>query len=341
MLDAPQPLVPRGAAYYPVPNGAPTRHYAFLLLSDFTLLAFSAAIDAFRIANQLSQKPLYRWTVLSEDGAPVRSSCGVSIGVDGGLTPLSRETTLFVCSGNLNGRQASSSTLAFVNRHHRFGGAVGGLCTGAVTLARAGLLVGRAFTLHWENQPGFSELFPDLLPTPRKFEIDGRVLTCGGGAAATDLALAIIAQDHGREFATIVSDMCLRRADVGPDQSQRTSLGAVLHTRNPRLISIVRLMVENFEAPLSMEDLAGEAGYTRRHLERLFQLCLGESPGQFYRNLRLDHARSLLTDTDMTLFEIAAACGFESKAYFAKAFKQRFGCPPSKLNYHFQRCDRA
>lgn len=325
-------LVPEGAAFYPVAGG-PTRSYAFLLLPEFTLLAFSSALDPLRIANQVSQKPLYRWQVLSADGAPVASSSGVSVLPDAALGDLDRDTTLLVCAGNPGGADPDARSLAAVQRHHRHGGRVGGICTGAIALARAGLLAGRRFTLHWENQPAFRERFAGLEPTPHKFEQDGRVLTCGGGAAATDLMLAIIAADHGRDFAAIVSDMCLRRVPPGEDALQRSSVAVVLETRNPGLIALVRRMQDRIEDPLSIEDLAAGAGYSRRHLERMFQRSLGQTPARFYLNLRLDHGRSLLADTDLPLAEVAVAAGFADKGHFAKAFRARFGCAPSRFGH--------
>lgn len=325
-------LVPEGAAFYPV-SGGETRSYAFLLLPEFTLLAFSSALDPLRIANQVSQKPLYRWQVLSADGWPVDSSSGVSVMADAPLAEVERDTTLLVCAGNPGGADPEARTLAVLQRHYRHGGRVGGICTGAIALARAGLLEGRRFTLHWENQPAFRERFPGSDPTPHKFEQDGRVLTCGGGAAATDLMLSIIAADHGRDFAAMISDMCLRRVPTGEDMFQRSSVAAVLETRNPDLIALVRQMQENIEEPLSMEDLAARAGYSRRHVERLFNRTLGQSPARFYLNLRLDHGRSLLADTDLSLSEVAVAAGFGDKAHFAKAFRARFGVPPSRFGH--------
>ncbi|MDE3027367.1 MAG: hypothetical protein KGH84_03080, partial [Paracoccaceae bacterium] len=76
------PLVPEGAAYFPVPNPGATRNYAFVLVPGFTLLAFSSAVEPLRIANQLSQRPLYRWDVFSEAGGPVASSSGVTVGTE-------------------------------------------------------------------------------------------------------------------------------------------------------------------------------------------------------------------------------------------------------------------
>ncbi len=337
MRDVPEVLVPPGSAYYPVGDVRSTKSYAFLLLEDFTLLAFSAAIEPFRIANQLSQKPLYRWTVVSEDGAPVRSSSGVQVAVDAPLQSVGKDTILFACSGNLHGGNPSKSTIGYLRRHNRTGGSLGGVCTGAVVLAQAGLLEGRAFTLHWECHPGFVELFPHLPPSKRRFEINGRILTCGGGAAAADMAISIIGNDHGQAFATVVADMCLLRDDAGANLGQRTSIGTVLHTRNPGLIEIVKLMADNFETPLSMEELAHAVGYTMRHIERQFQKCLGITPTRLYQNMRLDHARSLITQTDMSLFEIAAACGFTTKSHFSKVFTKRFGSPPSRVHHRRNR----
>lgn len=324
-------LVPQGAAYYPVAADDAPRKYAFLLLPGFTLLAFSSALEPMRIANQLSQKPLYQWQLLSETGDPVTSSSGVPVIVDGRIGDLDRDTRLFVCAGNLTREPARTRIVAAVKRHHLHGGTVGGICTGAIALAHAGLLTADRFTLHWENQPAFAEGFPDLPPTGRQFEIFGRIITCGGGAAATDLLLSIIAEDHGADFAAIVSEMCLRHVMVGEERSQRSSLGAVTQSRNPALMSITGLMLTHLEDILSMDELAAAAGYSRRHVERLFKTVVGVPPSTYYRKLRLDHARNLLSTTDLSLHDIAFATGFEGVSSFSRAFHTQFGERPSLI----------
>lgn len=328
-----EPLVPMGAAYFPLAPGQPTRTYAFILVPGFTLLAFSSAVEPLRIANQLSQQPLYKWQLFSETGAPVASSSGISVCVDAALAPLARDTLAFVCSGNPPSAAASAAIVATLQRHARFGGTVGGICTGAVALAKAGLLAEQPFTLHWENQPAFCEDFPELVPTESMFEIAGKIMTCGGGAASTDMLLEVIAQDHGAEFAAMVSEMCLRKVMVGTDREQRSSLSVLIRSRNPGLLSIVNLMKAHIEDPLTLEDLAVAAGYSRRHIERIFMSVLGETPGEYYRSLRLDHGRNLLSTTDMTLIEVAAACGFSSVSHFSKSFKARFGEAPTRFSY--------
>ncbi len=90
------PLVPKGAAFYPVEDPGPTRGYGFILVPGFTLLAFASAVEPLRIANQLSQKPLYRWRLRSVTGAAVSSSSGIPVVVDGGLEQPERGTRLLV-----------------------------------------------------------------------------------------------------------------------------------------------------------------------------------------------------------------------------------------------------
>lgn len=328
------PLVPNGAAYFRVEACAQgTTRFVFLLCPSFTLLAMASAMEPLRIANQLSQQALYDWCTQSVAGQPVRSSCGLTVQVDEPIrSQRSRDDILLVCAGNVPAAAAAAPVVEAIRQHQRHGGRVGGICTGPIALAKAGLLSRRRFTLHWENQPAFREAFPELEPSANKYEIDGHILTCSGGTAAADMMIDIIARDHGEAFAAMVSDMCLRRVSLGKDPQQRSSLAAVAQVRNPGLSAIVELMRRHREEPLSMQELAQRVGYSRRHIERLFDSCLGETPARFYTNLRLDYARNLLVSTEMSLNEVAAACGFETRSYFSKCFRKRFGTAPSRLH---------
>ncbi len=91
-------------------------------------------------------------------------------------------------------------------------------------------------------------------------------MTCGGGAASTDMMLAVIAGDHGADFAAMVSDMCLRTVLPGVAPEQRTSVAALMSKRNPVLVATVNLMNRRIDTPMSMDELAEAAGYSRRHL---------------------------------------------------------------------------
>ena len=323
-------LIPVGVAHFPIKGAVQTRDYAFLLLPRFTLLAFSSAVEPLRVANQLSQRPLYRWRVLSQDGGSVESSSGISVEAQGALGPLHRSTSVIVCSGTDAYDAAGRPALDWLRNHAAHGGEMGGICTGAFTLARAGLLGSRRYTVHWENQAGFRELFSGHDPSPRIYEIDGPLMTCGGGAASTDMMLAVIAQHYGEEFALRVGDMCLHGAPRQAESPQTSSLALAIGSRNTRLIRVIRLLQRNLETPLTLEELAEAAGYSCRQLERQFKAVLNETPSRYYRNLRVDLARSLLFETEMSVTEIAAATGFETANHFAKVFRERFGVSPTR-----------
>ena len=321
-------VIPEGAFRYRVRGFERTRWFNFLLLDGFTLLAFSSAVEPLRIANQIAGQPLYGWNIVSKDGASVASSSGLSLEVHGALAGVADDAYIFVCSGNQGLSTASDTTIAELRRRSRFGGKFGGVCTGASSLARAGLLTGKRFTLHWENQPGFVEAFPALSPTRNRFEHDGDLLTCGGGSAATAMMLSLIAVDYGPDFSVLIADMCLNDPDISGSREQRSSIATAVDSRNPKLLQAVQSMYSNIEEPLTLEELADNANVSRRHLERLFKTMLGAPPATVYRNIRLERGRSLLIETDMSVMEVTTAAGFNSTSVFSRHFKERYGETP-------------
>ncbi|MEM8537550.1 MAG: helix-turn-helix domain-containing protein, partial [Pseudomonadota bacterium] len=184
------------------------------------------------------------------------------------------------------------------------------------------------FTLHWENQPAFRETFQDLEPTGQLFEIDGTLLTCGGGSAATDMMLDLIERDHGPALAGITADMCLHRRAGHRSAPQRPAYAPGLGSRNKQLIAATELMAQNIEDPLDISEIAASTGLSRRQLERHFQRYLSVTPAQHYLELRITRAHALLNETELSVAEIAAATGFASSSQLAQRFRARYGTTP-------------
>jgi AraC family carnitine catabolism transcriptional activator len=322
-------VIPRGVAHFHFSGPVKTRDFAFLALPRFTLLAFSSAVEPLRIANQLTQEPLYRWSLLSMDGKPVESSAGVRIEVDRGLEPLGRETTAIVCSGTDASQAADRKVLSWLREHARRGGGLGAICTGAYTLARAGLLGDDTPAVHWENRPAFRELF-DVEPLQQIYVIGRKHFSCAGGEAGVDLMLALIAQDHGQKLADAVAEMCLHTRRREANATQKTVYPALMSARNPGIARVIAAMKANIATPLGQDELAEIFGRTRRHLERIFQSVLQETPKGYYLGLRLEEARNLLADTTLSILEVAVATGFNSRSSFSKAYKKRFGMSPAR-----------
>ncbi len=323
--------IPKGAASFLIPQAAGARVFDFVLLPKLTMLALSAAIEPLRVANQISQQELYRWRTMSAGGSPVRCSNNLSLVPDAPLGPPARGARAFICSGVEPAETVDPAVTQWAVRQAAHGTHVGAICTGAFTLARAGLLGGRTFTLHWENQPAFVEAFPDLVPTPNLYEVDGDLMTAAGGSASTDLMLSIIEDDFGPEFALVVSDMCLHGRSHSTQSPQQTARSAVIGSRNRHLIAALRLMQANLEEPLGVEAIAHEVGISKRQLERSFTQHTGLSPRRYYTDMRLARAYSLLSETDLPIGEIAAATGFGGTSAFARAFRAKFDTAPGKF----------
>ena len=322
-------FIPRGAASFRVDYDGPPRDYYFLLLPKLTLLAFTSAVEPLRIANQVANKELYRWFLMTENGGAVSCSCGVNITPDSGLRDVPRDAAAFVCAGIEPAETLSTRTVNWISRQRAFGCKVGGICTGAFALARAGLLEGRKFTLHWENQPAFTESFVGLEPTGNLYENDNGLITCGGGSAATDMMLDIIRKDHGPDLAAIVADMCIHSRRNRSDTPQISAYSHALSSRNQHLIAAMQFMNDNLETPVEMGEVARHVRISRRQLERLFGKYVGVTPAQFYIELRISRAHALLNETSMSIAEIAAATGFGTSSQLSSRFRKRYGKPPT------------
>lgn len=311
------------------PRELPQR-IGFILTQNFTLISFTSAIEPLRLANRLSGQELYRWKLTSADGRPVTASSGVVLHPDGDLDSANDCHAVILCGGVDVHRVDDKALLAWLRRADRRGLDIGAICTGSHLLARAGLLEGHRCTIHWENLAGFVEDFPEIDVTTELFEIDRKRFTCSGGTAAIDMMLNVITMQHGHELAAAVADQFMHERIRDQHDHQRMSLPARLGVRHPKLLAVIDLMEKNLEEPLARSELARSAGLSTRQLERLFRRYLNRSPARYYLELRLNKARLLLLQTNMSVIDVALACGFVSASHFSKCYRDFFGRTPRK-----------
>ncbi len=304
------------------------RRFVFVLLDNFTLLSFASALDALRIANRMGEGALYSWMIVGEGGDSVSCSAGTVFKLDSDLPELVREDTVLVCGGIDVQKATTKRLLNWLRREARRGLAVGGLCTAAYTLARAGLLDGKRATIHWENQDSFSEEFEEVNLTKSVFVIDGNRLTTAGGTSSIDLMLKIIADDHGEDLANAVADQLIYSSIRTDQDTQRLSVPTRIGVRHPKLSQVIQMMETNVEEPISPATLARRVGMSTRQLERLFRRYLNRSPKRYYMELRLQKARNLLMQTDMSVINVALACGFASPSHFSKCYRAHYDTTP-------------
>jgi transcriptional regulator GlxA family with amidase domain len=320
---------PRRLMFGHPPRQLPQR-IGLVLVPRFSLISFTSMVEAMRLANRMSGSELYRWRFLSADGRPVRSSSGLAVEADGDLCSANDIDCAVVCGGldvqGVDDRQIVS----WLRRAARRGIDIGAMCTGSYVLARAGLLDGHRCTIHWENLAGFHEDFPEVEVTAELFEIDRQRFTCSGGTAAIDMMLNVISRQHGHDLAAAVADQLMHERIRDEHDHQRMSLPARLGVRHPKLLSVIEEMEQNLEEPMTRGQLAARAGLSTRQLERLFRKYLNRSPARYYLELRLNKARLLLVQTNMSVIDVALACGFVSASHFSKCYRDFFGRTPRK-----------
>ena len=312
-----------------VPRELPQR-IALILLPRFSFLPFSGLLESFRLANRLSGQELYRWILVSSDGQPVAASNGLKLAVEGDLAAAETCGTVVVCGGLEVHVIDDRALFGWLRKADRRGVDIGAICTGSYILAKAGLLDGYRCTIHWENLASFCEDFPEIEVTTELFEIDRNRFTCSGGTAAIDMMLNVIARQHGHELAASVADQFMHERIRDHHDRQRISLPARLGVRHPKLLAVIGTMEQNLEEPLSRSELARGADLSTRQLERLFRKYLNRSPARYYLELRLNKARLLLLQTNMSVIDVALACGFVSASHFSKCYRDFFGRTPRK-----------
>ncbi len=311
-----------------MPEYAGPRRFIFVLLDQFTMLCFSSAVEALRIANRMSGRPLYSWTLVGEGGEIAWCSAGIGFKLDSDLQEVTRDDTVLLCGGIDVAAATTKRMVGWLRREARKGAVMGGLCTAGYTLAKAGLLDGKRATIHWENQDSFTEEFEEVTLTKSVFVIDGNRITTAGGTASIDLMLKIIADEHGEDLANLVADQLIYTSIRTDQDTQRLSIPTRIGVRHPKLGQVIRMMEQNIEDPISPATLAKDVGMSTRQLERLFRRYLNRSPKRYYMELRLGKARNLLMQTDMSVINVALACGFASPSHFSKCYRAHYDTTP-------------
>ena len=310
----------------------PRRRFVLLLLDQFSMLSLASAMEALRIANRMLGQPAYSWLLVGEGGTVATASTGTRFALDHGLEAgeleLDRDDVVLVIGGLDVQRACTKAVLNWLRRVARHAPVMGGMCTGSYALARAGLMEGRRATIHWENHDSFAEEFDEVALTKSVFVMDGPRLSSAGGTSAIDLMLALIARDHGEAVASSVADQMIY-ASIRTDQdTQRLSIPTRIGVRHPKLAQVIRIMEGAIEDPISPAVLAATVGMSTRQLERLARRYLGRSPKRYYMELRLQRARNLLMQTDMSVIAVAIACGFTSPSHFSKCYRAHYGTTP-------------
>jgi transcriptional regulator GlxA family with amidase domain len=296
---------------------------------------FGGARDA-----QHGHRHLYEVLTCSVDGAPVRTEADYSIAVEHDAGALATADSVIIPPSHALEQVLESGGLAEpvvrALKEIRPGTRLIAICTGAFVLAAAGVLDGRPAATHWAEAATLQELFPSVRVDPDVLFIDdGDVLTSAGVAAGIDLCLHVIRRDHGSAVANLAARLCVvpPRREGGQAQYVRrpvppTGDGGTAATR--------AWAVEQLGRPLALAELARHAGMSVRTFTRRFRAETGVSPGVWLAAQRLDYARQLLEDSDLTVEQIAGRAGLGTGANLRLQLRENAGVSPTAYRKAFR-----
>ncbi|MGV9699205.1 GlxA family transcriptional regulator [Streptomyces sp. NPDC003470] len=306
-----------------------------VLFDDVQSLDVTGPVEVF--AGAETHTPgTYRIRTASLDGAPVRTSSGLTVVPERALTEVSGPHTLLV-PGGPGTRKPDPRLIAWLRTHGPRAPRLVSVCTGAGLLAAVGLLDGRRATTHWTYCDRLAREHPAVEVDPDPIYVrDGHVATSAGVTAGIDLALALVEEDLGRDAALTVARhlvVFLRRPG---NQAQFSAQLAAQTARREPLREVQQWITEHPTEDLSVESLAARAALSPRHFARAFQAETGTTPGRYVDRVRLEHARRLLEDGGDGIEEISRASGYGTPEAMRRAFVKALGTSPAEYRRRFR-----
>jgi AraC family transcriptional regulator, transcriptional activator FtrA len=305
-----------------------------LAVTDGTpLFELAAACEVFGVDRGLTRR-WYDFRICGQDDAEVGG--WLRAGITHGLDALADADTVLVPSCRDVAEPPPLALVDAVRTAHRGGARVASLCTGAFVLAQAGLLDGRRATTHWAHTTLLHDRYPAVDVDANVLYVDeGDVLTSAGKAAGLDLCLHLVRKDHG----TAVANALARSLVVPPHRAGGQAQfipAAVAHGRNNALADLMAWALERLDQPLTVRDLAREAGMSSRNLARHFNLAAGTSPLRWLLTQRVRRAQELLETSDLSVEQVASRTGMGTATTLRRHFSHQLGVPPETYRRTFR-----
>ncbi|MFG2623416.1 GlxA family transcriptional regulator [Streptomyces sp. NPDC048473] len=308
-----------------------------VVISTPPVSMFNIAIPEMLFSKvEIDGAPGYETLFCTLEPGPVRTSSGLDVHIPHGLDVIDTADTVII-AGAGSREEPDPRILAALRRASADGRRIASICTGAFALAEAGLLDGRAATTYWTYTGELGDRYPSVdLQKDVLFVQDGTVLTSSGYAAGIDLCLHIIRTDYGAAVANGVARLTLV-APVRPGGQTQFTDTPLPPERGVSFACTRAWAMRHLDEPLTLTDLARNAGVSVRTLSRRFHAETGLSPLQWLLHQRIERARELLETTALPMDQVARASGLGTADSMRQHIQRRLGLTPSAYRASFSR----
>ena len=310
----------------------------FIVFPQFKLLDIAGPLQVFTDALQ-EGKPPYEISVVSLEGGDVATDTILPITTEAANRWLNRDINTFIVAGGQGARPASSDAalLATVKQLAARSERVGSVCTGAFVLAAAGLLNDRRAVTHWESCAELADCYHRVkVEADPIFVQDGKIWTSAGVTAGIDMSLAIVAEDFGKTAAlTLARSLVSYIVRPGGQSQFSTLLASQALDSAGRFERLHAWVASNLNADLGVEKLAEAGNMSTRNFVRLYSIETGRSPAKAIETIRLEAARRLLEESNLTVKSVAAKTGFGNEERLRRAMQRHMQIAPSDYRNRF------
>jgi transcriptional regulator GlxA family with amidase domain len=301
------------------------------------VLDVTGPLEVFSTASRLWPAADYRTEVVSSRGGPVLGSSGLAFATDPVADVHGELDTLVVAGGrDMDAACADEELLHHVQRLASTARRVTSVCSGAFLLAAAGLLDGRRATTHWAECHQLQRAHPRIsVETDAIYVRDGDTWTSAGVTAGIDLALALVAEDHGQQAAAVAARQLVVYLRRSGGQAQYSALLAAQAVDSEPIRDLLAWLRDHLTDDLTVPALAARLHLSERHFSRLFRAQVETTPADHVEAVRLEAACRLLETTSSTIEQIARRSGFGTPETMNRAFRRRLGTTPGEHRWHF------
>lgn len=301
------------------------------------ILDVTGPLQVFATANDIAggDAPPYAIDVVSEGGGGVVSSAGLGL-LTQALPPLDAALDTLIIAGGpgVEAVAADADVVRWVQRRALGARRFASVCTGAILLASTGLLDRRRVATHWSLCAELARRFPAVQVEPDPiFVNDGPAWTSAGVTAGIDLALALVEQDLGRSLALAVARylvVFLKRPGGQAQFSTRLALQEA-----DKFEGLHEWLSGHLSNDLSLPVLARQAGMSERSFSRHYGEASGQTPARAIERLRVEAARTMLSDSAVPVKRIAQRCGFGSEETMRRSFLRLLSTTPQDYRVRF------
>ncbi len=314
------------------------RDVVIVTFDSAQILDVTGPLEVFSSASRFLPGVLYRTRVVSTAGGPVSASCGLEFTSAALSTIRGPVHTLMVAGGaDMDAAVADRELLEHVRRLAGDAQRVTSVCSGAFVLAAAGLLDGRRATTHWAECALLDDSYAGVRVDPDAIYVhDGNVWTSAGVTAGIDLALALVADDHGQRAAATVARQLVVYLQRSGGQAQFSAVLAGQAADTEPVRDLLAWLRDHLTEDLSVAALARQINLSERQFTRVFKAEVGATAADHVEAVRLESACRLLETTSRSIEQVARACGFGTPETMNRTFRRRLDTTPGEHRHHFR-----